>query len=141
MCLPYWVLFTFFLQLCRARPGCKKFVKLVFYVELRIDRPPVRISYKGCRETLLTEVTPREQVVVFQVVLAGIDGNALAGIVKVKVKKPIDYLTVSKLPVNVIADLLKGHAAQGAAVFPTVIENDIPFQVGVGRPRRGGGLG
>ena len=36
----------------RAGPGCKNFVKVVFYVELRIDRPPVSFTYRGCRETL-----------------------------------------------------------------------------------------
>ena len=45
----------FFYIYGRAWPGCKKFVKLVFYVELRIDGPPVRFTYRGCRKTLLPD--------------------------------------------------------------------------------------
>lgn len=97
------------------------------YVEVPIDAPPVGLFDRGRRETLLAEVAPREQVVAFQVVLAGIDGNALAGIIKVKVKKLIEHLTIDKPLVNVIADLLEGRAVQAATVFPMVVENDIPF--------------
>ena len=46
----FYIFFTIYI---RARPGCKKFVKMMFYVELRIDSaPPVRSPYRGCRISL-----------------------------------------------------------------------------------------
>ena len=45
----FYIFFTIYI---RARPGCKKFVKMMFYVELRIDHPSVSLSYRGCRISL-----------------------------------------------------------------------------------------
>ncbi len=40
----FYIFFTIYI---RARPGCKKFVKMMFYVELRIDSAPCKVSLQG----------------------------------------------------------------------------------------------
>jgi len=80
-------------------------------------------------------------VIVSKVEIAGIDGDALTRIVEVQIKELIANLSVSKFAVNVVTNLLEGHAAQSGAILPEVVENNVPFQIGVRSPRRERGRG